>query len=108
MIYFKKHQRTYGARVAVVIAMCDADLIGKKLKSGNGALLDLATYGGFYRGEEVSEKKAGEILAAYFANREGVSFNLVGSECMKAASKYIDVSKAKKFGKVPHLQIYRV
>src|SRR3989338_5684505 len=105
MIYFKKHQRIYDDHTSVVIAMADVVLIGKKLKSNNGAVLDLGTYAGFYKGEEISEKQAAEILAGYFANRDGVSFNLVGSECMKAASKCVDVSKAKKFGKVPHLQI---
>lgn len=107
MVYFKKHQRVYDSHTSTVIAMADANLIGKKLKRGE-AVLDLATYAGFYKGEEVSEKKAGEILAEHFANRDGVSFNLVGSHCIKAASKFVDVSKAKKFGKVPHLQIYRV
>ncbi len=108
MIYFKKHQRVYGDHTSTVIAMADVDLIGKKLKSSNGAVLDLVMYGGFYKGDEITEKKAGEILADYFANRSGVSFNLVGSQCIKAAGKFVDVSKAKKFGKTPHIQIYRV
>ncbi|MFH1247021.1 MAG: DUF424 family protein [Candidatus Micrarchaeota archaeon] len=108
MIYFKKHSRVYQSRVSTVIAMADCDLIGKKLKSGE-ACLDLAAYGDFYKGDEVSEKKAGEIFKEHFsANPRGVSFNLVGQQVMKAASKFVDVSKAKKFGKVPHLQVYQV
>lgn len=108
MIYFKKHQRVYGNRTSTIVAMCDADLIGKKLKSGN-AVLDLATYAGFYKGEAISVEQAGKILSENVGKAGGgVSFNLVGKQVMAAAAKFANVSRAKKFGAVPHLQVYSV
>ncbi len=108
MIYFKKHQRVYQDGVSTIVAMCDEELIGKKLK-GKNSVLDLAAYANFYKGDLISSEKALEIFSGFFASGGGrVSFNLVGKKVIKVASKFIDVSKASKFKSVPHLQVYKV
>ncbi len=109
MICYKKHQRIYTERTSTVIAMCDENLIGKKLK-GKNTVLDLGLYGNFYNGEKIPVKKAEEILDAMLklSKSESVSFNLVGKDTVKVAGKFVDATKAHKFGAVPHLQIYAV
>ena len=106
IIYFKKHERIYGERKTTVIAMCDVGLIGKKYSGKNG-VLDLATYAGFYKGEEITLDKAKHLFDQYLLI-PGVSFNLVGVKTIEAAGKFLNVSKAKKIATIPHLQVYRV
>ncbi|MBI4406782.1 DUF424 family protein [Candidatus Micrarchaeota archaeon] len=108
MIYYKKHQRVYQDRVSVVIAMCDTDVIGKKLKKGK-VFLDLDAYSSFYKGEMISRQEAKRVLQEFFQEKKaGVSFNLVGEQCVEAASGIIDTSKARSVAGVPHLQVYKV
>ncbi len=108
MIYYKKHQRIYEERTSIVIAMCDADLIGKKLKGKRG-FLDLETYASFYKGELLTLQQAREVLSDFIRGKKtGVSFNLVGKKCISTAGEFVDVSNARNIGKIPHLQIYPV
>ncbi len=85
--------------------MCDADLIGKKL-TGRNATLDLSLYASFYAGEKVTVQKASEIISHCL--QEGASINLVGENTLKAACEFVDISKARRIGSVPHLQVYKV
>ena len=109
LIYVKEHQREYlGYNPRVVIAMCDAKLMGSiHADAKTGATLNLQNANSFYIGEKVNEKQAAAILAKY-ANYERASFNLTGDASIKLASQYFNVSKAKKIGKALHLEIYRL
>ncbi len=107
MIYYKKHQRVYAEKTSTVVAMCDEALIGKKIKSkATAAVLDLVTYANFYKGELLTPTQARAIFKTLKEERENLSLNLVGTETLSAAKTVIDVSTAKKIGKIPHLQVY--
>ncbi len=86
-----------------VTALCDAELLGRVLKSGN-AVIDLRTYCAFYDGERVNAKKAAEIAAA------SDNLNLVGEKSLAAARLAfpIDEKNVKRIAGVPHTQVYKV
>lgn len=106
LICYNKHERVSGEKISTVIAMCDEDLIGKKLK-GKNAVLDLVTYASFYKGELIESDEAAKIVKSFFS-QPNVSFNLVGKHTLAALKGVVNVSKAKKIGAVPHLQVYTV
>jgi hypothetical protein len=97
-MYMKVHQSPTGK----VVAVCDSELLGKKLSDGV-RFLDLEAYASFYKGELVSDETAvGELAGAE-------NLNLVGEKALAAAKKAgIDVRSAIRIGKVPHLQAYRI
>ena len=64
------------------IAICDSELIGKVFEKGN---FQLDVKENFYKGEEVSEKKAGEIMQNMA--KEDATFNIVGEKAVKCAIK---------------------
>lgn len=108
MLYYKRHERQLPNRTAVIIALCDEDLVGKKLR-GKNTFLDLDAYRSFYIGNKLSLQQARELIADFFqSGSEEVSFNLVGKESLAAVEGFVDVSKARKIQGVPHLQVYRV
>lgn len=63
-----------------VVAVCDKELLGKVFEEGI-RLLDVKE--SFYRGEQVSEEKAIEIMKKYFV--EDATFNIVGARSVQAA-----------------------
>ncbi|NUN11796.1 DUF424 family protein [Candidatus Micrarchaeota archaeon] len=99
----KIHSREQRGQTIEILALCDASLIGKVFESKN-AVLDLKTYKAFYDGEKVTEKKAIELVLKY------KNLNVVGEKSVKAACKALGLplTRAKKIGGVPHLQIYFV
>lgn len=103
-MYAKRHEKEYKGLVRTVIAVCDADLLGKVHEGSRGTVLDLKTYRDFYAGEKVTVAQLGELL-----DGEG-NVNLVGKKSIAAASKFIPVSlkDARVIGGVPHLQYYRI
>ena len=107
-IYFKKHERRHANSVSTIIAMADAELLGKKLTGKNGTL-NLITFRSFYEGQKLTPDEAGEVFADYLASGDShTSFNLVGKETLTTAAKYVNTTAAKKIGSVPHLQIYQI
>jgi hypothetical protein len=107
MIKGKLHQTTRyeGGREVIkrVVAICDADLLGKVFEEGE-LVLDLQKYRSFYDGETLNEKKIAGILDG------ATSVNLVGKKTIDIAGKYykIEPNAVKKIKGVPHLQIYYV
>jgi hypothetical protein len=87
----------------VIVALCDAELLGKTLREG-AVVLDLKKYGEFYKGEKTDEKKAGKAVA------EGTSINAVGQKSVSVVKKALkcDESSVRIIQKVPHLQVYKV
>ncbi|MDP4039362.1 MAG: DUF424 family protein [Candidatus Pacearchaeota archaeon] len=66
-----------------VIAVCDSNLIGKKFKEKQGSItkqLDITE--SFYKGKEISYNEAVSIMKT--EAREDSTFNIVGSESIKA------------------------
>jgi hypothetical protein len=86
-----------------IVAVCDAELIGKVLREGE-LVLNLEKYASFYTGEEVSEVTVEkELLTA-------TSINLVGEKAIAVAKRMrlINESNIVKIQNVPHVQIYRI
>lgn len=65
-----------------VVAVCDADLLGKKFEDEKRQL-DLRE--NFYKGEEVDEEKAAEILIKH--SLDDATFNIVGEKAVGVAVK---------------------
>lgn len=97
-MYLKLH----GTPEGEVVALCDAELIGRVLANG-ARRLDLASFADFYRGRLVGHDEAASAL------RFAANANIVGKKSMAAARKAgLDVSAAVSISGVPHLQIYRI
>ena len=98
-MYLKAHSR----QGQTIIAVADADLLGKKFKDEK-RVLDLEQFADFYKGERVSDAEAEKLL------KTAHSVNLVGKRAVALALK---LKLAKKedvveIQGVPHLQIYRI
>ena len=65
-----------------VVAVCDSSILGKKFEQGK---FQLDIKENFYRGEEVTEERAIELMK-HFA-REDATFNIAGHESVTAALK---------------------
>ncbi len=97
-MYLRVHSTPNGEMVAV----CDSELIGRKLTQGKIAL-DLGKYADFYQGKKVSASEAAGAL------RGAQNINLVGKKSLAAAKGAgLDVSAAISISGVPHLQVYRI
>ncbi|MBI4399323.1 DUF424 domain-containing protein [Candidatus Micrarchaeota archaeon] len=86
-----------------LVAICDKDLLGKKLKEGD-IVLDLEKYQNFYKGNIATER---EIITAL---KGATSINIVGIRSLEAAKKagITTGEEAILINRVPHLQIYRI
>jgi len=65
-----------------IVAMCDSDLIGQRFEEGK---FQLDVKENFYKGEEVDEEKAIEILKKML--KEDATFNIVGKKSVNTAIK---------------------
>lgn len=65
-----------------IVTLCDKELIGKYFEQ-NKLQLDIKE--NFYKGDEINEEKAIEILKNM--SREDATFNIVGKESIKTAIK---------------------
>jgi hypothetical protein len=86
-----------------IVAVCDAELIGKVLREGE-LVLNLEKYADFYNGEQADEESVErELLTA-------TSINLVGDKATGIAKrmKLVKESDIIKIQKVPHVQVYRI
>lgn len=97
-MYLRVHSSPKGE----VIAVCDAELIGRKLAAGK-LVLDLEEHAGFYKGKKVGSSQA--VLAL----RGAQNINIVGKKSLSAAKGAgLDVAGAISISGVPHLQVYRI
>lgn len=86
-----------------IVAVCDAELIGKVLREGE-LVLNLEKYASFYKGEEADESEVErELLTA-------TSINLVGEKATGIAKrmKLVKESDILMIQKVPHVQVYKI
>ena len=82
-----------------VVAICDEDLIGKKLEDKNTCLEVTER---FYKGEKKTEKEVEKIL------QEATNINIIGKESIAFAIKQGIFTKdsIKKIKGIPHAQLY--
>lgn len=85
----------------ILIAACDKEVLGKKLKHGNSVVEISET---FYRGSYVSEEELQKSLL------EATTVNLFGEKTIKCAIKcgFIDPDSVIMIDYVPHAQIFRI
>jgi len=81
-----------------VVAICDAELLGKKFEEGN---FQLDVKESFFKGEKTSEEKAIEIMQDM--SREDATFNIVGEKSINTAIKagIITQNSIKKIQSIP-------
>ena len=98
-MYFKLHERGGHS----VLAACDKELIGKTFEE-KGAILDLAKYSSFYKGESCTEK---ELLSRIPL---ASSLNLVGKKAVAAGLKsgLFSQKEVKYINGIPHIQLYKI
>lgn len=92
-MYVKIHK----SEGSVVVAVCDEDLIGKELSSGE---LFLKVSESFYKGELKDKKGIKEIL------KDARNVNLVGKECVEIAKEIglVENEHILMFGDIPYAQ----
>ncbi len=83
------------------VAVCDADLVGKKFEEGE---LSLDVSERFYGGEKVSREELKEVFS------ESTNLNLVGKETVDIAleEKVIKNEDVIVIQGVPHAQVYNI
>jgi len=98
-MYLKIHQNVQGS----VVAVCDAELIGRVIEDKNGCL-DLKAYRDFYRGEKA---RADEVKAAL---RSFGSANIVGKKAVNVVLELglADLDEVKYINTIPYIQLYRI
>jgi len=77
-----------------IVAVCDSSILGKRFEQGNFQL-DLKE--SFYKGEEVQEERAIEMMKSMAA--EDATFNIAGEKSVNAAIKAGVISK-ESVGKI--------
>ncbi|MFH1248659.1 MAG: DUF424 family protein [archaeon] len=82
-----------------IIAVCDSELLGKKIEEGN---MQLDMQESFYGGDEKDEKEIIELLSDLY--RDDATFNLVGEQTINTAIKsgIIDEIGVMKIQGVPY------
>ncbi len=92
--------KVYQQSGQVVVAACDAELIGQTFKEGEMILKVTSFYDGFSCSEE-------ELVVNL---RAATSANLVGKRVIRAAvsAGFIDKDCVIRIGGVPHAQLYRI
>jgi len=100
MIYFNKFDTAKGK----MIAMCDEELIGKVFKEGK-IELDLKQYGGFYKGDLITEEDAKAQL-----DHKVYSANVVGERSVKLLldAKLVSESDVKTVQGVRFVYLFKI
>ncbi|MFW5986968.1 MAG: DUF424 domain-containing protein [Methanohalophilus sp.] len=96
-MYLKEHR----AGDRLIVAACDQELIGQKLKHGN-VVVEITE--SFYKGDIVSEKQVQSALG------RATSANLFGKKTIECALEcgMINPESIITINGVPHAQLYRI
>lgn len=91
------HVKVFRVEGQVLVAACDADLLGKTIRSKKGVELHVSEQ--FYGGESLTAKEACEAMKA------ATSLNLIGDAIVQLAlsSGYGHPNSVVKIGGVSHL-----
>ncbi len=100
LIYLNKFDSPKG----VMIAMCDEEVMGRVLKDGK-VEIDLKQYGGFYKGELVSEEQARRDI-----NGRVYSANVIGERSVKLLidAGLVKPEEVKSVQGVPVVHLFKV
>lgn len=81
-----------------IVAICDADLIGKKFEEGK---FQLDIKENFFKGERKTEREAIKIIEDML--KEDATFNIVGEKSVNVAlkAKIISQEEIKRIQKIP-------
>jgi len=98
-VWIKVQAIMQGSQEELLVAMCDSNLLGKKITAGK---VEFVISKNFYGGELVDIEKMLKVL------KMATIANIVGEECINAAlsAGLIDESSIKKIKNVPHAQIF--
>ena len=98
-MYLKIHESTAGR----IIAVCDADILGKKFQEGE-AMLDLEKFKGFYAGKKCNEKEVADTMKHF------TSANVVGKKAVAIfiENGYASKEDIKSINGVPYIQVYKI
>lgn len=93
--------KTHRAQGQIVVAMCDAELVGRKLSDGR---IHITLNDGFYGGELFDPEENG----LFNLIRGATSYNIFGERAIAVAVKYniVDRSTVRLVDGVPHAQVY--
>lgn len=93
--------KTHRAQGQIVVAMCDAELLGRKLKDGK---LQITVNEGFYGGDLFDDDESG----IFNLIRGATSYNIFGERALAVAVKFnlVDRSTVRLVDGVPHAQVY--
>ena len=96
-MYLKIHQ----SGTEIIVAVCDKDILGKKLKHGN---VNVVISEGFYKGDIASEE---QVITALVNARTA---NLFGERTVACAIKCgaVDPECVVIISGVPHAQIFHI
>lgn len=85
-----------------VVAVCDADLLGKRFEEGK---FQLDVKENFFKGEKTSEKEAIKIMKHML--EDDATFNIIGEKSVKAALKAGIISEdgIKKIQNIPFVLV---
>jgi hypothetical protein len=100
MIYFNKFETPKG----IMLAMCDEDLMGRLLREGK-VEINLRDYGGFYKGDLISEEEAARRI-----NGRVYSANVVGNKSVGVLVKkgIIKDGEAKTVDGIMYVHLFKV
>lgn len=90
----KQHKTADGK---IILAVCDSELIGKKIVQGN---LQLDLTSNFYKGEEMNEEKIKELFKTAYC------VNMVGEKSVQLGIKQgiVDKKRVIKIKEIPHAE----
>jgi hypothetical protein len=93
--------KTHRAQGQVVVAMCDVELVGRKLKDGR---ITITLNEGFYAGEFFDEDETG----IFNLIRGASSYNIFGERAIGVAMRYnlVDRTTVRVIDGIPHAQVY--
>ena len=93
--------KMHRAQGQTVVALCDAELVGRKLKDGK---LTITLSDGFYGGDLFDPEENG----LFNLLRGATSYNIFGERAIAVAVKYnlVDRTAVRVVDGVPHAQVY--
>ena len=95
------YMKTYKREAGLLVAVCDKELVGRTLKSGD---LDVNISTHFYKDKQVGAEQVLRALKGAFAG------NFFGKKAVRLAikAKVISKSGVKKIANIPHAQFIRM
>jgi hypothetical protein len=96
----KFYYKIYRSRFTTILAVCDKDVVGKRVERGEVVLYAKPE---FYKGEEIGE----EVKELF---KEATVINLMGKRIVELAIKegWVDEENVLEIEGIKHAQVYKV